>query len=543
MCGASARERIMKMRLHRAPQMARCRCDRIFRDRRIVCAKSPAVWRLVAILFRRLVPAAAVVFVLSLLTGTAAASSSAPAAAPRSTGTARPLYAALGDSITFGYNLSRGPQIVPSVQAYPFLAGTALGYDTVDNGIPGLTTSGLLRLVTTGQYNQQLRQARLVTIDIGSNDLLQIAGAYLASQRPLPAAVTRGLREAEARFATLDAQLIRAVAARTNARIVLLNLYDPLPPGSPLFWQSEQSIGAMNRVVTRVAAAFQLPVIDVYSLFNGRQLVDVRVLEHDVHPTAAGQAVIAASLVQALRAPGQLASLVPARYATLSGPTALYGQGGLTGRATVLAAGTTVRIVSPGYARAVRVQTVSGRPAAGYLPSGDLRDVFARYRPYATFGAGSGELTTGGYRVSANGRPLALSTPPVVWRGQICLPVAQVASALGFQAVFEGNTDTVTITPAAAPTGATKARSSVHGASVAVNSRTAPGAVQYRGVGLFVDNARVAAPSQAEEPFFWRGQVYASLPVIARAFHLSVTTHASRNTIALLTLIGPTPAS
>ena len=468
---------------------------------------------------------------MSLLSGTVAASSSAPA------GAAHPLYAALGDSITFGYNLSPGPQIVPSDQAYPFLAGKALGYETVDNGIPGLTTSGLLRLVTTGQYNQQLREASLVTIDIGSNDLLQIAGSYLANQQPLPLSVVQRLRGAAAHFAPLDAQLIRAVKARTKARVVLLNLYDPLPPGLPLFTQSEQSIGAMNRIITREAAVFQLPVIDVYSLFNGRQLVDVRVLEHDVHPTAAGQAQIAASLVQALQTPSQLASLVPTRYATLAEPTALYGQGDLRGRTTALAAGTTVRIVSPGYSRAVRVQTVSGRPAAGYLPASDLRDVFARYRQYVTFGALRGKLAMGGYSVSENGRPVPLSTPAVVWRGQTYLPVAQLAQALGFQAVFDGSANAVAFTPATVLPRA--ARAAAQHTATAAPARTATEVVQYRGIGLFVDNARVATPSQADEPFVWRGQVYAPLQVVTRAFHLSAVTHAKLRAIALFSPSAP----
>lgn len=487
-------------------------------------------------------PAAVLACLLSLVSGAVAAASPAPVARHAKISGAHPLYAALGDSITFGYNLSPGAQVIPSGQAYPFVAGKALGYDTVDNGIPGLTTTGLLRLVTTGQYNQQLQQASLVTIDIGSNDLLQIAGAYLASERPLPAGVVHRLHGATSRFAALYARLIRSVEDRTRARVVLLNLYDPLPPGLPLFGQSEQAIGAMNRIINRVAAAFRLPVIDVYSLFNGRQLADVRVLEHDVHPTVAGQAQIAASLVQALRAPGELAALVPTRYATLTGRTALYRGGGLQGRAATLPDGTTVRILSQGYACAVRVQTVSGRPVAGYLPAAGLKDVFTRYRQHVTFGALRTELSIGGFRVSDNGRSVPLSTPPVIWRGQTCLPVAQVAQALGFRAVFDGSTDSVTIVPGAAAPGV--AGDSATGAvvqrtSVPTPVRTKTAVVQYRGIGLFVDNARIATPSQADEPFVWRGQVYASLPVITRAFHLYAVTRVAQRTIALLSPYHP----
>lgn len=474
---------------------------------------------------RRLGPVAVILSVFAFAPHAVAAASPA---SPSDAG--RPLYVALGDSITFGYNLSPGPQLVPSGLAYPFLVGRALGYQTVDNGIPGLTASGLLKLVRTGQYNKQLREARLVTIDIGSNDLLHIAGSYLAGQRSLPPPVVRQLDGAVARFASLEAQLLGAVRARTKARIVLLNLYDPLPPGTPLFTQSEQVIGAMNRVLTRDAALFRFPVIDVYSLFNGRQLVDVRVLEHDVHPTAAGQAQIAASLVQAMQ-PHQLASLVPIRYAVLTRSAALYASSALSGRQTPLTAGVVVRVLSSAGPRTARVQTVTGPPASGYLSANGLGDVFIRYRQHATFGVVRAQLTAGGYRVTENGQPVALSYPPIAVHGQMFLPLAPLARALGLQAVWQQAAQAVALTTA--PSLPAENMRPSPGAGMA-QAHTIVGTLRYGGIGLFVDGARVAAPSLADEPFMWRGQVYAPLHVIDRMLHMYSAAHAPIHTISLL---------
>ncbi len=460
---------------------------------------------------RGLLSVAAVLSVFGLFSGTAAAASAAGG----------PLYVALGDSITFGYNLSPGPQTVPSSLAYPFLAGKSLGDKTVDDGIPGLTTNGLLGLVQSGQYNQQLRQASLVTIDIGSNDLLHVAGSYLAGQRPLPAPVQKQLRAAIARFSPLFAKLLQAVRARTSGQIVLLDLYDPLPPGVPLFSASEQAIGAMNRILTREAAWFQLPVIDVYSLFNGSQLIDVRVLEQDVHPTAYGQTQIAKSLVQAVQSHG-LAALVPVRYAVLSGRTVLYASSGLSGRRTTLAPGEVVRILSPGLPRTVSVQTMTGPPMRGFLPASRLKDVFTRYRQSVTFDAVHTQLTAGGYGITENGRSIALASPPITVRGQVYLPLASLARALGFRAVWQADARSVSLVPAP-PTATTGV------APAAVRSATPTahmvGTLRYEGIGLSIDGARVATPSLADEPFIWRYSVYVSLPVVDRMFHLYLHLH------------------
>jgi len=219
---------------------------------------------------------------------------------PQATRAAAFGYVALGDSITFGYGLEPATDRHPSALAYPYLVGKTLGLRTADDGIPGLTTSGLLTLVERGDFNAELHSARLVTIDIGSNDLLHIAAPFLLAQRPLDARAKTLIAAAIRHYPQELAALLRAVRARTRARIILLNLYNPLPPQTPLYREGQREIEAMNAQLASVAARMRLPVLSVFGLFAGAQWVDVRVAERDVHPTSVGQAQIAGLITLAI---------------------------------------------------------------------------------------------------------------------------------------------------------------------------------------------------------------------------------------------------
>ncbi len=83
------------------------------------------------------------------------------------------IYLALGDSITAGYGVDR-------LFSFPVLYGNFLRRHNPDlsinnQGVNGLTTHGLFELL---EFNRTLRhlisQASLITITIGSNDLLHL---------------------------------------------------------------------------------------------------------------------------------------------------------------------------------------------------------------------------------------------------------------------------------------------------------------------------------------------------------------------------------
>ena len=82
---------------------------------------------------------------------------------------------ALGDSITFGYNLGINNQH-PSKEAFPYLIDNNDGKEfRVNNlSVPGWTSAQLLDALQNDQrFRQAVTHADVITLDIGSNDLLQ----------------------------------------------------------------------------------------------------------------------------------------------------------------------------------------------------------------------------------------------------------------------------------------------------------------------------------------------------------------------------------
>lgn len=207
---------------------------------------------------------------------------------------------ALGDSITFGYNLNPA-NLIPSQQAFPYLVGTADNMPVTDLGVPSWTSADLVSALQTPNFQRAIANARVVSIDIGNNDLLHLAaqlGLLSAAQSGQPITITP---TDQAKFVsaiqTMAMNLktiIASVKAQTDAPIVLYNLYDPFPTGSALHTAGEQFIPSANQAIAAVAAAVGIPVADAYSAFDGKQTTLVRVAEGgDVHPTPAGQQVLA----------------------------------------------------------------------------------------------------------------------------------------------------------------------------------------------------------------------------------------------------------
>ena len=85
------------------------------------------------------------------------------------------LYLALGDSITAGYGVA-SPFSFPNVYAN-FLRRYNPDLVMHNFGVNGLTTSGLLNQIKSNRtFRQSISQAFLVTLTIGSNDLLRLIG-------------------------------------------------------------------------------------------------------------------------------------------------------------------------------------------------------------------------------------------------------------------------------------------------------------------------------------------------------------------------------
>ncbi len=201
---------------------------------------------------------------------------------------------ALGDSISFGYNL--GANLQPSPLAFPYLIGQDENLPVNDMAVPGWTSANLLAALPTPAFADALGSAKVVTVDIGSNDLLSIGlkdGILVSGQTRLTSAEQVAIMNAVKTFGTNLGTIMGLVQKEApGAKIVLYNIYNPIPPQMAMLSSMVNvPITAMNQEVAAVAEQDHLTVANAYQAFSGQQQVDV--LTEDVHPSPVGQMSLA----------------------------------------------------------------------------------------------------------------------------------------------------------------------------------------------------------------------------------------------------------
>lgn len=210
---------------------------------------------------------------------------------------------ALGDSITFGYNLSdTDNNTVSSASAYPTLIGKDEHYTVSNLGIPGWTSADLLNALATPSFTRAIQGASVVSIDIGSNDLLETAESLgllepsnlTASSIQLTPTETQAFQTALVQFGINMTEIVMKVRAETKAPIILYNLYNPIPSQVSLSAITEQYESYENQTIAMLASMTPNTVLaDAHSAFENEQMTYVRVAELDVHPTVLGQTALA----------------------------------------------------------------------------------------------------------------------------------------------------------------------------------------------------------------------------------------------------------
>ena len=261
---------------------------------------------------------------------------------------ASPEYVALGDSIPAGVGLSGyDPEAkTPLAGAYPSLVGNTLDLTTGSLAQSGMNSGELLAGLSDPEIIAYLSKAKVITLSIGSDDLLipflniiaqrlgcdssQIQGklidlaqndstAFAADIRALDADDGSGLKNnhiltaAASGFAQNFQGIISAIkTAAPNAKIYVTNVYNPyekisLPYGSGMLdlgASVDGYIKALNGAFSANSPDYTL--IDAYSDFSGSlrigtSLVNVNrlVYNFDPHPNTAGQAKIADMILAA----------------------------------------------------------------------------------------------------------------------------------------------------------------------------------------------------------------------------------------------------
>lgn len=205
---------------------------------------------------------------------------------------------ALGDSITFGANLDDSEHA-----AYPVLIGEEAGFDVSNLAVSGWQTGQVTAaLQEDEEFQTRVKDADYIAMTIGGNDyLLQILGNAQTESSNDPMRIANSLLQqlsTNPLGADLKA-LIDEIRSLTDAKILLYNVYNPLPPSSELYDIGESLLPQINAIFTEIAESHENVVLaDAFSAYQEKQADYI--IAGDIHPTAEGQAVLAEIGLEAL---------------------------------------------------------------------------------------------------------------------------------------------------------------------------------------------------------------------------------------------------
>lgn len=197
------------------------------------------------------------------------------------------LYLALGDSITAGYGVA-SPFSFPTIYAN-FLRRHNPDIKLLNYGVNGLTTSSLLnQLKANNSLRQAVSQASLMSLTIGSNDLLRLIGN---SNQPIKTSQLPIILGNMGKTLMLIGQEIRFLNPVVTVKVA--TLYNPLPAGpyAHYYVQVQGIIDNANAMIFMVAKHYGFVVVNLDREIKGKESSFIG--QDHVHPTATGYQMIA----------------------------------------------------------------------------------------------------------------------------------------------------------------------------------------------------------------------------------------------------------
>jgi len=281
-------------------------------------------------MLRRVLLVAAAAAMLAVLPAVLAA----PAQASPAHADGPHFYLSLGDSLAFGYQ----PNLVAAGDTNPAdyrsyaedFASVVRTLHLVNYGCPGETTTSLVYggcpwpyslHDSYGSSTSQLGaveafleahpgRVSLVSIDIGSNDLLGLVGECEATEpTTLLACLTDGLPGTLATIETNYSIILATVhTLAPQARVVMFNLYNPLALTLP---GSDQLLALVNQALAGIASSAHVQLADAFGAINGvagsaQEQARICVLTWEctsyanIHPTTLGYWSLTLALAEAL---------------------------------------------------------------------------------------------------------------------------------------------------------------------------------------------------------------------------------------------------
>ncbi len=238
----------------------------------------------------------------------------------------RPLYLALGDSLSVGVGASDGPSrgwvglVNAALPEWDLLNLGVSGDDSRELLFGGPLDEGLRHIALRAADAEPGNEVGAITLEIGGNDLLDIyfnlvipgdcPSAIEALQRDV---CVRALESALAAYrSNLAETLQRLIEAAPETPLFLMTIYNPFSGGSSVL--DEMGVLAlegregtafpkgMNDIIREVGAEAGVTVVEWYRLFLGKQ--SQYIAQDLIHPNDTGHAVMAGAVTEAMALAG-----------------------------------------------------------------------------------------------------------------------------------------------------------------------------------------------------------------------------------------------
>lgn len=200
------------------------------------------------------------------------------------------LYIALGDSLTKGYGVGMR-------NAFPSLYATWLNnrkdqcIDYKNLGINGLTSGNLLNLIYTSEVSSLLSGADVVSLTIGSNDLLRAARGMAGGKK---ADIPFILSNLKSNLLNIGS---RIRSCNQKGTIQIAGLYNPfiVGPLAPYAVSVQPVLNQANQIIGEVCQRFGFLYVPVNCFFAGKELWAIS--QDNVHPSYKGHLIMAKGFI------------------------------------------------------------------------------------------------------------------------------------------------------------------------------------------------------------------------------------------------------
>lgn len=205
-------------------------------------------------------------------------------------------HLAIGDSIVTGIGSEEQESFV-NYFSRQLEEKTGKSVVLQNQGIPGIASTDLNRLTQSGEFDTHIKEADLITISVGGNDILQALALNEGDYRN----IVQDFHSMQATFIdNLTSMADRIREVNPQATIVFLEMYNPLDKGHEYYSLADQLLPKWNVKIYEAARKYDHSIVlETTKVINSNHQ---QYLSADgVHPNALGYQALSDQMLKQLQ--------------------------------------------------------------------------------------------------------------------------------------------------------------------------------------------------------------------------------------------------